>query len=71
MSNYWINVINTTHTVTCMVSLIYGALIIALTIGAIGIYGLGQIKYYIKYIKYNVLLLILLILTFIFTSPIN
>ncbi len=71
MSNYWINVINTTHMVTGLLSVIYGALTIALTIGAIGIYGLEQIKYYIKYIKCNMLLLILLILTFIFTSPIN
>lgn len=70
MSNYWINVINTAHMVTGLLSVIYGVIII-ITVAAIGIDSTESIKYYVKYIKYGLLFLVLLILTFIFTSPIN
>ena len=73
MSNYWINVMDSTHSVTFSLSIAVGIISAFLTIFlSIGHELLGQhVKLFAKIVIGLLATFVFLILAYIFTSPIN
>lgn len=71
MSQYWINVLNSAHNISIILSIAMGIIVIALLYWyAITSYD-EDFKTSFKYTLISIILFILTLLLYIFTSPIN
>lgn len=71
MSQYWINVLDSTHNISIILSVAMGIIVIAqLYWYAIASYD-GNFKISFKYTLISIIVFILTLLLYIFTSPVN
>lgn len=71
MNQYWINVLNSAHSVSAILAIVIGAITLTLFYWYALTYNDSDFKTSFRYPLISALLLILTLLLYIFTSPIN